>query len=1210
MFLRPATLALALGLLAATGCTKEDGGVLVQVDVAARARAVCVRVVARPAAGGPEQRTAAMPRDSALKVALYASEKLGRAVVVTARGYADCSETALPDEESAPARVTIPSRGTQTVTLSLERKVVPGDSDDDGFAAKSAGGADCDDRDPLTYPGAQEACGGTEELDRDCDGKRGCADEDCAPFPCGNDGGCVGTTCQGSLQEVCGDGVDNDADGDVDCLDDGCDGEPCNDGTACTTGERCGVGGVGARACIPSALPEDTVRCTSPPGPCFLGAGTCDPVDGSCRYDVNPDKVDQACDDGLACTVGDTCLEDGGCTGAPKVCAPWGACFGQGTCNAEDGGCEYPVVLTNTCDDGDACTLGDRCMADGGCEPASAVTCDAGPCQVSACEKATGVCKVTSSRANGLSCEDGDKCTFGDACQDGVCAGTPTVCEDGNTCTDNTCNPGTGNCDTSFNTAACSDNNPCTVGDICSAGTCTASPKVCNDNNACTTDNCNATTGACETSPAAATVKCTDNNPCTGPSGDDFCNGSGGCLAGTPKSCPVTDAQCQVSSCDTTAGNCTAVQNLANGTACSDNDACTGNNGTDSCLNGACTPGAAKNCPVMDAQCQTATCNTATGACGVQDKVNGTLCTDSDACTGVNGQDGCSSGTCTPGAKKDCSDGVACTVDGCTAATGVCTHTPDAGTCADTFSCTVDSCDPTAASGTTGCEQTPENTACVAPTCQAVVACIPSSPDADTSGCAFLDKPDGTACEFTAGEAASGVCAGAGGTPAGAGLATCIRAFGYVPSNFSTGDTGNVPPTSQPLVVAAGCTFTLDTFAPSLTATGTVTATGAACVVPQGMLPRYVNQLGAAAVPSALLAVSGLDIQAGGTLRVTGTTRPGILAVWGHATVAGTLDASASLATKGPGADPGTCPTPTAAGNGLGAAGGAGGPNGTQGGTGGSGEATNTTSAGGVPAAFTANLQPLTGGCSGGAGGIATGSNVAAASGGGGGGGLQLSVAGTLFVSGRISAAGGGGGAGLTYTNGSHIDGQGGGGGGAGGSLLLEALTLVLKGTAQVTANGGGGGGGAKGAAVGNGAAGNNGALNALNPTVTFVGTSPGQGGAGGLNSFAMGSDQNGGGNGGAGVATLPLVVSTQATTGNHGQDDQGGGGDDSAGGGGGGGLGRVRINNWGSFCREASSLTALPHNVSPNSGGAGLSYSASGGAATSTLPATSSSCN
>jgi len=653
------------------------------------------------------------------------------------------------------------------------------------------------------------------------------------------------------------------------------------------------------------------------------------------------------------------------------------------------------------------------------------------------------------------------------------------------------------------------------------------------------------------------------------------------------------------------------VQNLANGTACSDNDKCTGTDGADSCLNGACASGAPKSCPVTDAQCQAGTCNPGTGNCSVQDKQNGTLCTDNDTCTGINGDDACTDGACMPGAAKDCStaEGISCTVDTCDPADGTCVHTPSNAACADAFSCTVDTCSAAADAGTSGCVFTPDGALCAPPTCQSVVAC------SATSGCLFLDEADGTPCAYTAGDASSGMCLGAGATPAGTGQATCVRAFPYSPSNFSTGDSTSWPATTTVLRIPSGCTVTFNTFTPPLNATGTVTATGAACTIPPGMMPAYINQPGPPSVPSTVLAVTGLVIEPGGELKITGTDRPALVAVWGDADLQGDgsstggINASAASATSGPGANiTGACPNTldgaASATNLDGANGGAGGPNATLGGAGGDGEggsATGTAAAGAT--GFNASLVPLRGGCPGGKGGgvasctlntqCASNSCVGGmcqpqASGGGGGGAVQLSVAGKLTVAGKVAAAGGGGGpgklsqpAGANCTSNNTCSGHGGGGGGAGGSVLLEAGSLTLKATARLAVNGGGGGGGAKGAALSaaNAAEGTSGAAGST------VATTAAAGGTGGDP-----STNNGGGNGGAGA--------DGATTnaGSAGAADLGGGNQNAAGGGGGGGLGRIRINVHGTTCREASTVSNLSTGASPNVGNtAGFSYAESG---------------
>lgn len=74
-----------------------------------------------------------------------------------------------------------------------------------------------------------------------------------------------------------------------------------------------------------------------------------------------------SCDDGDACTQVDTCLA-GVCTGAdPVVCTALDQCHSVGICDTETGLCPDPLADNGTvCDDGDACTTLDVCT-DGTC---------------------------------------------------------------------------------------------------------------------------------------------------------------------------------------------------------------------------------------------------------------------------------------------------------------------------------------------------------------------------------------------------------------------------------------------------------------------------------------------------------------------------------------------------------------------------------------------------------------------------------------------------------------------------------------------------------------------------------------------------------------------------------------------------------------------------------------------------------------------------
>jgi hypothetical protein len=207
-----------------------------------------------------------------------------------------------------------------------------------------------------------------------------------------------------------------------------------------------------------------------------------------------------------------------------------------------------------------------------------------------------------------------------------------------------------------------------------------------------------------------------------------------------------------------------------------------------------------------------------------------------------------------------------------------------------------------------------------------------------------------------------------------------------------------------------------------------------------------------------ILRATSFNVASGTTLRLTGPY-PVIFAVQGNATIAGVIDASASGSVAGPGGNLncGTSAGETSAGGSdvFGSSGGGGGGLGTAGGLGGLGDF-GTPGSGGI-ARGSAMLSPLLGGCPGGQGGDCPDLLVGA-----GGGAFQVSVAGTLTVTGILRANGG---AGLLGCG----NGGGGSGGGSGGSILLEA-SLLQTSAAVLIASGGAGGPGAAGPAGGPGA--------------------------------------------------------------------------------------------------------------------------------------------
>lgn len=100
-----------------------------------------------------------------------------------------------------------------------------------------------------------------------------------------------------------------------------------------------------------------------------------------------------------------------------------------GRCNPATESCETaPAPEGASCDDGDPCTEADRCAGPGLCE-GTAVDCSgaaSGPCEVGACDPATGAC-TTSPAADGTDCDASADDCVAETCQTGVCTGAPAA---------------------------------------------------------------------------------------------------------------------------------------------------------------------------------------------------------------------------------------------------------------------------------------------------------------------------------------------------------------------------------------------------------------------------------------------------------------------------------------------------------------------------------------------------------------------------------------------------------------------------------------------------------------------------------------------------------------------------------------------------------------------------------------------------------------
>ncbi len=225
-----------------------------------------------------------------------------------------------------------------------------------------------------------------------------------------------------------------------------------------------------------------------------------------------PCKPGADCDDNDACTVADSCDDDGICQGIPMVCDDGDPCTDD-ECVPVLGLCDHTPATGTPCDDGDPCTFPDLCDfgtckptggecppcgSDDDCadlddddlcngtlrcvdtkcviDPDSVVTCDdlpVTPCEQAVCVGSLGICAVEA-KPPGSACEASSPCEEGGACLDGTCEGTPVTCDDDNPCTANECEPAAGGC--TFppisDGVLCNDGDPCTLSDECIGGQC------------------------------------------------------------------------------------------------------------------------------------------------------------------------------------------------------------------------------------------------------------------------------------------------------------------------------------------------------------------------------------------------------------------------------------------------------------------------------------------------------------------------------------------------------------------------------------------------------------------------------------------------------------------------------------------------------------------------------------------------------------------
>ncbi|MCB9740467.1 MAG: hypothetical protein H6747_14485, partial [Deltaproteobacteria bacterium] len=457
-------------------------------------------------------------------------------------------------------------------------------------------------------------------------------------------------------------------------------GTPCDDGDACTSGDACQggscKGGVDTCSCQQDTDCEDADGdpCTGVPycdkssgkGVCTLNPAsvvvcstaadtacrknTCNKQLGSCVLTPVPDGDKVVCDDGDACTTGEVCIA-GACTGGVDTCK----CSSDAECAGQDDG--------NLCNGTMFCNL-----QSGKCEvnPATSVTCPTvgdTACSKNVCIPKTGQCEVLARDAvKKVGCSLVD---LGGGILVDICLFQPK--QDGETA-----DPGP---------FACEDGNPCTAGDVCEGGACKTGQSVCecktNADCAAKDDGdlcngvlfCNGQSGKCEIDPSSVvTCKSVDDTACV----KNTCNPKLGVCQPKQIEGPCDDGE------PCTKGDLCKLGQCAPGTftcECKEDKDCAGKddgnlcNGVPFCDKTGPTPACKTNpatvvtCPsVDDTTCLKNQCQPKTGQCVPTQAAPETPCDDGDACTA---SDTCKLGQCQGGAFIcECKQDLDCKDDG------------------------------------------------------------------------------------------------------------------------------------------------------------------------------------------------------------------------------------------------------------------------------------------------------------------------------------------------------------------------------------------------------------------------------------------------------------------------------------------------------------------------------------------------------------------
>jgi hypothetical protein len=640
--------------------------------------------------------------------------------------------------------------------------------------------AACDDGDACTEDDAcqQGECSGKPVL---CDDDNVCTDDSCDPAtgcvaypnedpcddddPCTDGDFCAGAECNGGPPTNCDDAnsctedLCSKADG---CINNTLSGVACDDGNPCTSGDICDDG---------ECVYEKPTECDDF-NPCT--ANSCDPQTGCLADPISGTQ----CNDENACTVDDICTA-GECSGGLISCNDNDPCT-QDLCDPASGCLHPPTAGQPVCDDGNGCTLVDKCQG-GLCVGSSPKPCDDGNiCTNDSCSPLSGACTFT---ANTAPCNDGNICTVTDTCANKQCVGGGSLnCDDDNPCTDDSCDPDggcvhadNGICQCEEDDDCSDDGNPCNGTPICVNNACVTDPNsliICSTENdtTCLKNKCIPEQGACVMTPEPSNKFCNDENPCTS---GDHCDGAGACL-GNNILCNDNNL-CTSDSCDPNSG-CVYSNNAL---PCDDGDSCTLD---DQCAGGNCSPGDDYDCNDGNI-CTQDVCVPLNGVPTCNNLPAAGACDDNNACTDG---DQCVDATCV-GQSVECDDENICTQNLCDAVSG-CTYPAelDGFACDDLNVCTVsDTCQ----EGACQSGSWAFNCCNIDDDCEDNFECTSDSCIGGTCDFALMDCDDNNLC--TADTCAGGVC---GNTPLSSDVVIFEQDFddGTAPGwLFTTGTTQN-----------------------------------------------------------------------------------------------------------------------------------------------------------------------------------------------------------------------------------------------------------------------------------------------------------------------------------------------------------------------------------------------------------------------------------